>query len=122
MPLISKQTAMQIQLVSMYTFLESKVKQMQVELKAHRQLVYAGDDYELVCRKSDLNYQKKMIEVETFCIFYDVMTEYIDVEGTFIHLDEITITLKSLLKEFEEQEAYEVCSIIKKWYDEVCAQ
>jgi len=121
MPLISKQTAIQIQLLAMYTFLESKVKQMQLELKAHPQLVYAGDHYELACRKSDLNYQQKMLEVETFCIFYDVMTEYISVEGTFIHLEEITITLTSLLKEFEEQEAYEVCSIIKKWYDEICA-
>jgi len=115
----SKDIAKQIQLLTMYSYLESKVNKMKLELKAHPQLIQAEACYDVAPSHSDFHFQKKAQEVETFCIFYDAMSEYIDVDGSFNHIEEITISLTSLLKEFEQREAYEVCTTIKKWYDEI---
>ena len=119
MSVYSKHTAKQIRLLTMYSYLENKVNQMKSDLQTHPRLMQREAYFELIHSNSEFNYQKKVQEVETLCIFYDVMTEYLGVDGSFIHVEEITISLTSLLKEFEQREAYEVCSIIKNWYDEI---
>ncbi len=127
MPLISKHKEVQLHLSTMYDSLHNNVEKMKKELKAHR------SDYENACHmhiksgfqleklwlKADRNYQNKFKEFETNCFLLEILTEYRDEEGNFMHLEEFIITLESLLKLFIDQEAYETCAVIKKWQDHI---
>jgi len=125
MPLISRQKQVQIHLSSMYESLQVSVEKMKKELRTHRSLyeeacsmhIDSGFQHEKLWLKADRNYQDKFIEFETHCFLLDILSEYRDEEGNFMHLDEITLSLESLIQQYVKQEAYEICAIIQKWLD-----
>ena len=127
MPLISKQREVQIHLSTMYDHLQTRVEKMKKELKTHRteyedachMHIKSGFQLEKLWLKADQNYQNKFREFETHCFLLEILSDYRDVEGNFIHLDEFILTLDSLLQQFVKQEAYETCSVIKKWQDHI---
>ncbi len=127
MPLISQHKEVQLHLSNMYDSLQDSVEKMKQELKTRR------SQYELACHKhiesgfqfehlwlhADRSYQSKFQEFETHCVLLDILGDYRDEEGNFIHISEIILTLETLLRSFERQEAYEVCVIIKKWQEHI---
>ncbi|MGJ1203885.1 hypothetical protein [Sphingobacterium lactis] len=127
MPLISKQKEVQIHLSTMYDTLQTSVEKMKGELKTHRSMyedachmhIKSGFKLENLWLRADQNYQDKFREFETHCFLLEILTDYRDEEGNFIHLEEFFLTLRSLLQKFVEQEAYEICAIIKKWHDRI---
>src|SRR5690606_2378287 len=127
MPLISKQRAVQIHLSSMYDNLQTSIEKMKKELKTHRSEyedachlhIKSGFQMEKLWLRADQNYQNKFREFETHCFLLDILTDYRDEEGNFIHLEEFILTLETLLQQFVRQEAYETCAVIKKWHDHV---
>lgn len=130
MPLISKHKEVQLHLSSMYDSLQDRIEHMKKELQTHRfdyeqachRHIESGFQFEQAWLRADRNYQNKFREFETHCILSDMLSEYRDEEGNFIHLSEITLTLDSLLLSFIQQEAYEVCAIIKMWKDHIYAK
>ena len=127
MPLISQQKEVQIHLSTMYESLMNSVEKMRRELRTHRCLyeeacskhIDSGFQHEKQWLSADKNYQVKFVEFETHCFLLDILSEYRDEEGNFIHLEEINLTLESLIQQYVKQEAYEICAIIKKWLDDI---
>ncbi|WP_312136728.1 hypothetical protein [Sphingobacterium sp.] len=123
MPLISQHKEVQLHLSHMYDSLQDSVEKMKEELQTRRNQyeqachkhIESGFQFENLWLNADRNYQRKFREFETHCVLLDILSDYRDEEGNFIHISEITLTLESLLHSFEQQEAYEVCAIIKKW-------
>jgi len=127
MPLISKQREVQIHLSSLYDNLQTSVENMKKELKTHRSEyedachlhIKSGFQLEKLWLTADRNYQNKFREFETHCFLLEILSDYRDEEGNFIHMDEFILTLESLLKQFVKQEAYETCTVIKRWQDHI---
>ncbi|MFZ4261954.1 hypothetical protein ACFRAE_07920 [Sphingobacterium sp. HJSM2_6] len=125
MPLISTDKEVQMHLSSMYDKLEINVKKLKEELCTHRtnyeeacnKHIKSGFQFENLWLKADQNYQVKFKEFETHCFLLEILTDYRDEQGNFIHLHEVFDTLNCLIHQFIEQEHYEMCAIIKKWQD-----
>ncbi len=127
MPLISRQKQVQIHLSTMYDSLLNSVEKMKKDLECHRYQyeeacnlhIDSGFKHEKLWLSADEKYQQKFVEFETHCFLLDLLSEYRNEEGNFIHLEEISLTLESLIHQYEDQEAYEICAIIKKWLDHI---
>lgn len=125
MPLISNDKEVQMHLSSMYDKLEFNVKKLKKELNTYRsnyeeacdKHINSGFRFENLWLKADHTYQLKFKEFETHCFLLEILSDYRDEQGNFIHLHEVFVTLESLIQQFIKQEDYEVCAIIKKWQD-----
>ena len=125
MPLISRHKEVQLHLNTIYDNLQNSVDKLKIDLSVHRNLyeeacskhINSGYKLDKLWQIADSNYQNKFREFETHCFLLDILTDHRDEEGNFNHIEEILLSLESLIKQFINQEAYEVCAMIKKWSD-----
>lgn len=127
MAIISKETEVQEELLTIYDLLLQKRSSIQKELKKLRLtfekqcdlVIYNGyieDKSPILTNKI---YHNKFIEYDTHCHIIDIINDFKDIYGYFPEYEEMYNTLQQTMLQFADKENYECAAYIKIWVDRI---
>lgn len=127
MAIISKETEVQEELISIYELLLHKRSAIQSELKSIRKkfekqcdiFILNGYNQEKSPIITNKIYHTKFIEYDTHCHIIDIINDFKDVYGYFPEYGEMFSTLYQTMLQFANEENYECAAFVKVWVDQI---
>lgn len=60
-------------------------------------------------------HQRKFLEYDTYCFLIDMISNYRNIDGTFLAYQEMLLAVEENMLAFAREEKYEVSAILKEW-------
>ena len=127
MALISKETALQEDLIAIFEKILTEKEGLKEELaRKRKEFSVACDQHIQNGFKSDRSWlyanichQHKFIEYEIYCHIIDILNDFKDIYGQFPEYIEMNQTLSQIMIRLAEDEKYELAAIVKLWVDKI---